>query len=227
MPKLTFDVVGGDSFTMDVKRVFNAGYAGRNQESVRAHIDELAELGVPAPSTTPTLYPVSNCLATTETTVQVQNAQSSGEMEYVLIHHGGRTYVTIGSDQSDRELEAHNVPKAKQCAPDVIASQVWDYDEVKDHFGDLKARCVVTKDGVDTLYMEGTVGDLLAPEDWADTMEQFGVAEDGNIFFSGCWVTIPDGFIYADRYRLTLTDEILDRSIELDYEVDFLPTGIE
>ncbi|MFT3942454.1 MAG: DUF2848 family protein [Ancrocorticia sp.] len=227
MPKLTFSVAGGEPFTMDVNRVFNAGYAGRNQESVRAHIAELAELGVPAPSTTPTLYPVSNFLAVNETTIQVQNEQSSGEMEYVLIFHGGKTYLTIGSDQSDRELEALNVPKAKQCAPDVMAAEVWDLDEVADHFESIKTRCVVTKDGVDTLYMEGTLGDLLAPGEWTETFEKFGIAQDGNIFFSGCWVTIPEGFIYADSYRCTMTDDVLGRTIELAYDVEFLPRGVE
>lgn len=227
MPKLSFAVAGADPITVDVKYAVNAGYAGRNQESVRAHIAELAELGVPAPSTTPTLYPIPNYMVTTDAEIQVVNAETSGELEYAIIFHGGKRYVTICSDHSDRDLEAHDVPKAKAIVPNVVAGEVWDYDEVKDHFGEIKVRMVVTKDGTDTLYMEGTMADLLAPEDWTDVLTERGLYQDGTIFLSGCWGTIPDSFIYADSYRLTMTDEKLGRTIETSYDVEVLPKGIE
>lgn len=227
MHTLNLSVVGQDPITVEVKNVVNAGYAGRDQASVRAHIEELAELGVPAPSTTPTLYPVANYTATTNSHIQVVNDQTSGEMEYVIIFHEGKRYLTIGSDHSDRELEADNVPKAKQICPDFMAAEVWDYDEVKNHFGDIKVRCEVIKDGEKTLYMEGTMADLLGIEDWMDMLAERGLDKDGTIFFSGCWGTIPDSFIYADRYELTMTDDVLGRSIQAAYDVEVLPRGIE
>ena len=39
-----------------VRVVVNAGYSGRNEESVRAHIDELANDGIEAPDAVPTTY---------------------------------------------------------------------------------------------------------------------------------------------------------------------------
>lgn len=56
---LTFELPDGSLHHVDVVQVLNAGYAGRSQDDVAAHVAELAELGVPAPSVTPALYPVS------------------------------------------------------------------------------------------------------------------------------------------------------------------------
>ncbi len=53
---LSFNVQGSnETIVADINRVFNAGYAGSDQEGVKKHIDELADLGVPAPDRTPTL----------------------------------------------------------------------------------------------------------------------------------------------------------------------------
>ncbi|EAX48268.1 hypothetical protein TcarDRAFT_1815 [Thermosinus carboxydivorans Nor1] len=56
---------GCDKVGMVVENIYNGGYAGRNQEHVREHIEELAKVGVPAPTTTPTLYPLANYNLTT------------------------------------------------------------------------------------------------------------------------------------------------------------------
>jgi hypothetical protein len=52
-PALEFTLPDGTTRSVTVTRLFNAGYAGRAQEEVAAHVAELAELGVPAPSVTP------------------------------------------------------------------------------------------------------------------------------------------------------------------------------
>ena len=36
-----------------VRRMVNAGYVGRDQATVRAHIEEMRHLGIPAPTTVP------------------------------------------------------------------------------------------------------------------------------------------------------------------------------
>ncbi len=59
MAVLTFELPDGSTREVDVVQVLNAGYAGRSQDDVAAHVAELAELGVPGPSVTPALYPVS------------------------------------------------------------------------------------------------------------------------------------------------------------------------
>ncbi len=39
-----------------VGRIFNAGWAGSDRAAIQHHIDELAEMGVPAPQFIPTLF---------------------------------------------------------------------------------------------------------------------------------------------------------------------------
>ena len=49
-----------------ITKVVNAGFTGRDQESVNKHIDELKKEGVSAPEHTPTIYPVSPYMLTQE-----------------------------------------------------------------------------------------------------------------------------------------------------------------
>ena len=140
VPKLELVVQGsGDRIDFPVQRLLNGGYAGRDQEAVWKHVEELAVIGVPEPSTTPTLYALGNNLATTADTVQVQHETTSGEVEYVLLIGAGETYVTVGSDQTDRDLETRSIEWSKQAYPDVFAPEVWRYQEVADHWEDSGA----------------------------------------------------------------------------------------
>src|SRR5215203_5363650 len=82
MPSLSFTLPDGSLRTVTVTRLLNAGYAGRSQDDVAAHVSELAELGVPAPAVTPALYPVSPYLAQQTDTVAAQHGKTSGEAEW-------------------------------------------------------------------------------------------------------------------------------------------------
>lgn len=90
---------------------------------------------------------MSNYNATTSDRVQVQPGETSGEIEYAVIWYEGKKYVTVVSDQIDRNLENFSVPKSKQACPDVFSPEVWPWDEVKEHFGELILECYITKDG--------------------------------------------------------------------------------
>lgn len=207
--------------------IFNGGYAGTNQELVREHIEELAKLGVPAPTTTPTLYPLSNYLATTSDRVQVQHGETSGEIEYAMIWFGGKQYVTVVSDHTDRNLENFSVPKSKQASPDVFASEVWAWDEVKDHFGELVLECYITKDGKRELYQQAPCKAMLLPDQWKENFAKVGVGKDGDIFISGTINTVNKTLIFGDQYEISIFDPVLDRKISHTYYVDVLPKGIE
>ena len=82
---LTFTLPDGSSVAVEPQVVCNAGYAGRDQAAVASHIAELAELGVPAPAVTPSLYPISPYLAQQTDEVAVQHGRTSGEAEWALI----------------------------------------------------------------------------------------------------------------------------------------------
>jgi hypothetical protein len=217
-----------DRIGMVVENIFNGGYAGRNQQHVREHIEELAKLGVPVPTTTPTLYPLANYNLTIAKRIQVQNAETSGEIEYVLLRQANVTYVTVGSDHTDRELENFSVAKSKQACPNVIPRQVWLYEEVKDHWEQIQLKCWVTKDGKRSLYQEATVGALMSPEEWQPTFKKLGIDNLNNsVFFSGTINTVGKQLIYADSYELEMNDPVLKRTLRHEYSVSRLIDGIK
>src|SRR5690349_21310293 len=94
---LHFQIVGdAEPATLDfsAQRIICAGYSGRSQDAVQEHVKELVAHGMPAPDSTPIFFPVSNYLATTGSNVTVQDPCTSGEAEFVLLFHRGKTYVT-------------------------------------------------------------------------------------------------------------------------------------
>ncbi len=205
-----------------VERLYNGGYAGRDQESVWKHVEELAEIGVPAPSRTPTLYALGNNLVTTADVVQVQHGKTSGEVEYVLLIGSQEIYVTVGSDHTDRELEARSVEWSKQAYPDVLAPEVWRYGEVADHWDDLVLRCWATAQGERRLYQEATLAALLPPASWFGLLEDlFGVRPSNVVVMSGT-VAALGGITYGESYDLELHDPVLGRSLRHSYRVDVL-----
>ena len=121
-----------------VRRLFNAGWTGSDRNAVQHHIDELAKMGVPPPRFVPTLFALRNYLLTTSDSIQVHGDQTSGEVEYVLLYYDNELFVTVGSDHTDRRLEAHSIPKAKNMCLNVMAADLWPYEEIKAHFPDLE-----------------------------------------------------------------------------------------
>lgn len=216
-----------ESIAFGVERMFNAGWAGSDRAALQHHIDELAAIGVPAPKHVPTLFALGNHLLTTSDAIQVHGAETSGEVEYVLLWHRGEVFVTVGSDHTDRKLETHSLPKAKNMCLNVMAPAVWPYDEVREHFGELELTCTVTREGRTELYQQGRCAELLPPERWLDDIvSRADGARDGLAFFSGTIGTVK-GLVAGDAYHFTLRDPILDRSIEHGYRCQVLTGAIE
>jgi len=212
---------------LDVKRVFNAGWAGRDRAAVQHHIDELAAVGVPAPQHVPTLFALGNHLLTTADAIQVHGDETSGEVEYVLFWHGGEVFVTLGSDHTDRRLEKHSIPKSKNLCLNVMAPEAWPYAEVKAHFDQLVLDCTVTRNGVDAPYQHDVTGALIGPDYWFATLtERLGQLEDGLVLFSGAIGTVA-GLVVGDAYQFCMSDPILDRSIAHRYSCEVLAGAIE
>jgi len=217
-----------DKIGMVVWNIFNGGYAARNQQHVREHIEELAKVGVPAPTTTPTLYPLANYNLTTGRYLQVQNAENSGEIEYAILWQAGTAYVTVGSDHTDRVLENFSVAKSKQACPNMIPQQIWLYDEVKDHWDQIQLKCWVTKDGKRSLYQDATLAALMSPEEWKPIFKKLGIENLNNsVFFSGTINTVGKQLIYADSYELEMIDPVLKRTLRHEYRVAKLIEGIK
>lgn len=221
--------VQGENKNIDlaINHVFNAGYAGSDQEKVQEHIDELVKLGVEAPTTTPILFPVSNYIVSTTNDIQVQHGQTSGEIEYVLIWHEGEIYVTVGSDHTDRELETFSVPMSKQAYPNVIAEDVWKYEDIKDHWNKIELTCWGIYGDEKKVYQRGTCADLLSPDKWTENFAKLEVENEGNMFFSATINTEENTLAFADKYEFEMHDPVLNRTIKHEYKVHILPESIE
>src|SRR6266852_1986924 len=142
-----------------------AGWTGRDAAAVEKHIAELEALGVRRPATTPIFYRVSVARLTTATEIEAVGAHSGGEVEFVLLQHGGRLWVGAGSDHTDREVEAYGVTVSKQMCDKPVAPVFWAFDDVAPHWDRLRLRSHVEENGQRKIYQEGPVAAMLAPLD--------------------------------------------------------------
>jgi hypothetical protein len=226
MTQLAFDLPDGTSVPVTVTRLLNAGYAGRAQEEVAAHVAELAELGVPAPTVTPTLYPVAPYLAAQADTVPVQHGRTSGEAEWALVVAGPEDLLlTVACDHTDRALEVHGVAWSKNAGLDVLGHGAWRLADVEEHLDELHLRAWVAPDGgSEQLIQDAPLAALLPPRYWLDEFPQ--LLEPGTVLLSGTVAMLPGVDQFADRWRVALADPVTGRTLELAYAVQRMPDPI-
>lgn len=202
--------------------LYAIGYAGRNLEKTMEHIKELEEqLGVPAPKKIPTIFQMSNQNLTQDEDLFFVGADSCGEVEYIIITQGEKLYIGLGSDHTDRKLEAASVPKAKQVAVKPIAYDVWEYEDVKDHWDGIILRSYQMVNGEEIPYQDGTLADILPVEFLLNELnERIGDVSHA-VIFSGT-VPLMNGFKYGDTFRFEMIDTVLDRKIEHKYNVQVI-----
>jgi 4-hydroxyphenylacetate 3-monooxygenase len=141
------------------------GYAGRDSAAVKVHVEELASLGVARPDEVPAVWSVPSSLLTDATVVRGRAGATSGEVEPVLVVDGtGQWLLTVGSDHTDRKLEAESMQAAKEACAKVVArssvalSDVGDWDAVE-----LSSQIRVDGEWVD--YQRGSLAEL-QPLSW-------------------------------------------------------------
>jgi hypothetical protein len=206
-----------------LRRLICAGWVGRDKEALQAHIDELAEHGVPGPTTTPIYMNFSPYLATTSDAIDVVSPESSGEVEYLFLKQKEGTYIGVGSDQTDRGFEKFSIPASKQMCAKIMAPVVWPYQEVKDHWDQIVIRSWTTSNGKRALYQEDPLATILDVKALLERLPRdAALPTDGLILFSG---TIPTkmGLIYGERFDFEMEDPVLDRKIRHGYRVRVLP----
>ncbi|MFH1935585.1 MAG: DUF2848 family protein [Pseudomonadota bacterium] len=203
-------------------RIVNAGYVGKNQEEVRRHILELAEKGIPGPSSTPTLYPVVCTALTTESVIEVYGNETSGEVEYVLlVVTEDEIYVGLGSDHTDRHLEKTDIPRAKQICPNLMSRTLWPLDEVEGHWDDLLLNATAVYQGGEIHYQEGRLGLLLNPSELLSFVKtKIPGPLENLVIFSGTMGMLTEEFVFAKKFSAQLIDEKLNRRIEISYDIN-------
>jgi hypothetical protein len=200
---------------VEIDQLVIAGWTGRDEQALRKHIRELEELGVKPPTTTPIFYRVSANLLTTESEIQVSGADTSGEVEFVLLSKPDGLWVTVGSDHTDRKAETIGVTLSKQLCAKPISQNAWRYDEVKPHWERLMLRSWT--DG--KLYQEGPVTAMRSPE---DLMQRYGGLKVGYAMFCGTLAALG-GIRGGERFAMELEDPVLKRKISHEYRVRVLP----
>ena len=194
-----------------------AGWTGRDPGSVQAHIDELAAIGVQPPASVPVFYRVSAARLTTAPSIEVTGGDSSGEVEFVIFNHQDRLWVTVGSDHTDRVVEAYGITVSKQMCDKPIAAEAWPLAHVAGHWDRLVLRAYA--DGV--LYQEGSVAEMRSPD---DLIAAYGGLASGCAMFGGTMPAIA-GVRPAGRFEIELEDPVRGRRLRHGYDVSVLPVA--
>ena len=219
----TNQLKGAQDLVFTADQLVCGGWVGRDRKGLQAHIDELVHMGVPAPQRIPIYMRLSTYLLTTDDEVTAISDKSSGEVEYVLLISGNETWVSVGSDHTDRDVETKSIPGSKQMYAKCLPPECWPYSEVKDHWDRLILRCWVTSGAERSLYQEAPLSAILSPQEMLENMPREGIdRKEGLVLFSG---TIPTkgGVIFGESYELEMEDPVLKRKIRHYYRVIILP----
>ena len=161
---LTFTVQdngAGTPLTLPIDQAVIAGWTGRDPVARDKHIAELEAIGIAPPASTPIYYRVSARRITITDSIEVCGPDSSGEVEFVLIGWQGRIFVGLGSDHTDRKVEAYSVTVSKQMCDKVMAPDLWELEDVIGHWDRMILRAWAWIGGERVLYQEGTLDHML------------------------------------------------------------------
>ena len=213
----------GEVIQAHFQKIINMGYSGRDSEAVSQHIEELAEEGVPAPPEVPMQYPVGpSNIDTNPESISVLGSETSGEAEFAIILVGNNTYIAVASDHTDRALETHSVAKSKAICPNVISTEVWDFETIEDHWDKIELRSWVgSKDS--GLYQDATVDEIIHPDNIIDEISSnYEEPLSATAILSGTVPVQADEVSNHSHFGVELYDPVLDRSLGIDYNVNIL-----
>jgi uncharacterized protein DUF2848 len=199
---------------MQLSQLVIAGWTGRDEAALRKHIRELEAIGVTPPKSTPIFYRVSAALFTHADEIQVSGADTSGEVEFVLLQDEGGLRVALGSDHTDRKAETIGVSLSKQLCAKPVSRDSWRYDEVRAHWEKLILRSWT--DG--ELYQEGPVSAMRSPEDLLSRHP----LNPGWAMFCGT-LAARGGIRPGKVFRMELEDPVLKRKLAHEYRIAVLP----
>lgn len=216
-----------DSQPRQVEVEFNtlivAGWAGRDMAAIEHHIEELAAIGVPRPSSVPLYYRIADNQLTQKETVQALGEDSSGEVETFVFSVDGEMYVSIASDHTDRKLETYSVAMSKQVCVKPVATSAWRLADVADYWDELIIRSYIVENGVEVLYQKGPLASLRTPQDLIA-----GYTGGATVLPAGAGMTCGTvgaigGIRAAADFTMELHDPRRQRSLRHRYHVETLP----
>jgi hypothetical protein len=227
MNPLRFTLADAAAIEVVPTRLVVAGWTGRDHAAIEHHIEELARIGVPRPSAVPLYYRLGAALLTQAGSVEMLGEASSGEAEPVLVRQGGRWWLSVGSDHTDRGVEAYSVVVSKQLCAKPVATSAWAWDEVASRADDLVLRSEIFEAGAWVPYQEGKVGAIRPLQSLIDGLPDDVRVEDGLVLFCGTLSALPNpagvAIRAAERMRVELVDTAGSRRIVHEYRVQALP----
>ncbi|MBN9278249.1 MAG: DUF2848 domain-containing protein [Hyphomicrobium sp.] len=225
MPVLTFERRSGvarDRVSFTANELVVAGWTGTDEKGLLHHIEELAVLGVPRPSSVPVFYrnAVSNVMQVDR--LQVLGPDTSGEVEPVVLAMDDGLWLTVGSDHTDRKAEAMGIALSKQLCAKVIGTVAWRLDDVAGRWESLIVRAHATIDGKRVLYQEGTLKSLRHPSDLIARYAGGKPLPVGTVMMGGTMSAIG-GIRPASRFEMELEDPASGERITHAYDIEALP----
>jgi hypothetical protein len=205
-----------------IEQTVIAGWTGRDAVALQAHIDELAEMGIPGPAEIPMFYRVSAARLTTAGAIQVIGPDSSGEAECVIINTAGELWLGIGSDHTDRKAETVGITLAKQLCDKPLGKTLWPLSEVAGHLDELELRAWIYEGEQRVPYQEGTLSAMRPLSELIDRFSGSSGLAENSLMFGG---TLPaiGGVRPADRFEFELLDPVLKRQMSHVYDIEQLP----
>ena len=225
---LTFDrVTSGrsDRIAVAIDNLIIAGWAGRDEAAIRHHIEELAAIGVPRPSSVPVYYRISADNLTQADRLVVLGPDSSGEVEPVVVSLADGLWVAVGSDHTDRKAETVGIALSKQMCGKPIGRTLWRLEDVEDHWDRLILRAWATIDGERVLYQEGPLAALRTPRDLLERRPEGPDLAPGTAMFGGTLSAIG-GIRPATRFEMVLDDPVRRRQMRHAYAIESLPVVV-
>lgn len=205
---------------VELNHLIVAGWAGRDIAAIEHHIEELAAIGVPRPTSVPLYYRIGANQFTQEPVVQVVGPHSSGEIEALVFEAEGQLCLSIASDHTDRKLEAYSVALSKQVCAKPAAKDAWLYADVEEHIDSLILRSWITENGERKQYQDGPMSTLRTPRDLISGYD--GTFAQGTVMTCGT-VGAIGGIRPSTVFEMELHDPVLNRSLHHRYEIEILP----
>lgn len=213
-----------ETIEFEPRHVVLGGFSARSAEERQRHIDELRQIGIEPPARVPAFWAVSRWLLTTAGEIEVQGDRTSGEVEYAVIAHEGRTFVAVASDQTDRHFEQYSIPRSKQLCPKVLSREVVVLDEVIDRWDHIALTSDISADGETWQdYQRTTLEALLDPAALVGGACGDEALPDGTVLLSGT-VPLVDGVTrYPPHFRAEMVIPHFATPLRLAYSVSVLP----
>ena len=209
-----------DQVSMTPDALIVAGWTGRDEAALNHHIEELAAIGVPRPSSVPVFYrnAATNIVQTDR--LEVLGPDTSGEVEPVIVALDDGLWIGLGSDHTDRKAETMGIALSKQLCGKVMGPALWRFDEIAAHWDQIMIRAHAVIGGARTLYQEGPLAAMRHPD---DLIARYGKAlAPKTIMFCGT-LGAKGGIRPASRFEMELDDPVLKRRMSHAYDVVDLP----